>query len=380
MRSRREFLRLSGYAGIATLLSPGIISCSSSGSQVPEWMTDMEGKTLTDPGLDAIEWFKSARFGMFIHYGVYSLPGRGEWIQFTDKIPVKEYEKLKDSFYARDFDPDYITDLLQDAGMKYINFVAKHHDSFCLWDTRFSCFNSMNSPAGRDLVGELSEQCYKKGIALFLSYSLGRDWRHPHAPDPDRYKSFSTRPAYSNPETHYKYGEEHDLNRYIEFAENQIMELMSNYGNIAGIWLSGSSTILSGPVDPFRLPELYEMIKKKQPQALISNGPGVTGTEDYLVALRKLRDSYRAEKPIEICDTMQSFEWGYSKEEEGKHKDAEYVIGMLRKACHADCNLLLSTGLLPGGGIHPEDIKALKGAGKSIRRNGLPLPVTIMEK
>ena len=371
MKSRRDFLKLSASAGIGAMIAPAFISCSSEDSQVPAWIQDYASQYEAGPLQWARDWFSNAHFGMFIHYGLYSLLEKDEWVQFTEQIPVKEYEILKDRFTAEKFDADFITDLLLDSGMNYLNFVAKHHDSFCLWETGFSDFNSMNSPAGRDLLGEMSDQCNRKGIPLFITYSYGRDWRHAHAPDPDTYKSFSTRPAYKDTEPSYRYGDDHNLDQYIEYAMNQVRELLTNYGDIAGIWLGGASTILSGPIEPFRLPELYDMIRKAQPHCLVSNGTGVTGKEDYIAMLRKLRESSWNDKIIEICDTLQPFGWGYHKEADGKHREKEWVVEKLKSTCDSGCNLLLNTGPLPEGKIHPEDINTLKEVGKYIRKNGI---------
>ncbi len=372
MKTRREFIRLSVLSGAATFILPGVISCDVQNNSVPYWLSGLENDFLKDPNQAALTWFKDARYGMLIHYGLYSLLGRQEWVQFTEKIPVKAYEKLKDDFTAKNFDADFITDLLLESGMKYLNVMARHHDSFCLWDTGYSDFKSTNSPARRDLIGELSDQCNKKGIALFLSYSHGRDWRHPHAPNPDIYKSYSTRPAYEDPELYYKYGNEHDLGIYVEFAQNQVKELLSNYGNIAGISFGGASTILSGPKEPFMLPELYKIIRKLQPHALISYGSGVTGNEDVFTFLRHMPEKASHSENIEVCDTLQPQGWGYASEDNRKHKTEKKVMEMLSDSSESFCNLLLNTGPLPDGEIHPEDIATLTGVGKYIRRNGFP--------
>ncbi|MFV0267652.1 MAG: alpha-L-fucosidase, partial [Draconibacterium sp.] len=271
MQTRRKFIKLSALTGTTALMIPGMIACNAQKNHVPFWLKGDEDKYLINPRDAALGWFKNARFGLFIHYGLYSLLGEREWVQFTEKIPVKEYEKLKDRFFAENFDAGFITDMAFEAGMKYVNLVVKHHDSFCLWDTKYSDFKSTNSPAKRDFVGEFTDQCRKKGLALFLTYSYGRDWRHPHAPNRENYKSFSTRPVYEPKEPSYKYGHEYDMNNYIDFAQKQIKELLTNYGDIAGISLGGSSTILSGNTEAFQLARLYEMIRKKQSHALITN-------------------------------------------------------------------------------------------------------------
>ncbi|MCX6309254.1 MAG: alpha-L-fucosidase [Bacteroidia bacterium] len=288
---RRKFLELSLLAGTGVLFLPNLMASTS------KIRSSIIGNDETDPRKIAIEKFRNARYGLFIHYGLYSLLGRGEWVQNNEKIPLSEYATLKDQFRAKKFDADFITDLALDAGMKYINLTTRHHDSFCLWDTKYSDFKSTNSPAKRDLVAALSEQCNKKGLDLFLYYSHGRDWKHPHAPNNDSYKS-SARPTYSISEPSYKYGTEHDLNIYLEFVENQITELLEMFSPIAGIWLDGIGVPLSGDRSAFKCQHLYDVIHSKQPQVLVSYKQGLLGTEDFLAPEKKFNRYRRLDRRI----------------------------------------------------------------------------------
>ena len=153
---RKEFINLSVVAGLGTLFFPGCISKYK--MTIPPYLKDFPGFYKEDPRKTALKWFSEARFGLFLHYGLYSLLGRHEWVQLREKIPVAEYAKLKDQFIADKFNIDFITDLALETGMKYITITTRHHDGFCLWDTKYSDFKSTNSPAKRDLVGELLEQ------------------------------------------------------------------------------------------------------------------------------------------------------------------------------------------------------------------------------
>ena len=157
-----------------------LISACSSGDDIPAYLVDREEAFRADPRAANLEWFKNADYGMFIHYGLYSLLEKGEWVQLRDTIPVAEYAKLKDRFTASAFNADQITDIALKAGMKYITITSKHHDGFCLFETEATDFNVLNSPAGRDLIKELYESCEQKGLALFLYYSYGADWKHPY--------------------------------------------------------------------------------------------------------------------------------------------------------------------------------------------------------
>ena len=362
---RRNFIQSTAIAGLGTMLVPGCMNFKN--KQLPAFLSDYKETWLADPRKATLEWFKNARFGLFMHYGLYSLPGRHEWVQYREKIPVLEYARLKDQFTADKFDADFITDLALEAGMKYINITSRHHESFCLWDTEYSDFKSTNSPAKRDLLAELSEQCNQKGLGFFLYYSHGRDWKHPHAPNNDAWKG-SARPDYDPPDPSYKYEDEHDLNIYLEFMNNQIRELLQMFSPLAGIWLDGISTPKSGDSSLFKCQDLYNMIHSMQPQVLVSYKKGLLGTEDFRAPERHWNGS--SEKPLELCDTLQPRGWGYMIEDEGKHKSKEEVIEMLRAAAEYPANLLLNTGPLPSGEIHPDDVAVLRAVGKEIRSIG----------
>jgi len=370
--SRRNFLKAAA-AGTAAI---GLSACgntlrSSNQSPVPSYLRQYETLYQTDPRAAALAWFSNARFGLFMHYGLYSLLGRGEWVQFREKIPVAEYEKLKDRFTAEKFDADFITDLALEAEMKYINITTRHHDSFCLFDSKYTDFKSTNSPAKRDLVAELADQCRKKNLGFCLYYSHGRDWRHPHAPNNGDWGG-SARPQYETPDPHYAYGEDHDLNKYVDFMKGQITELLTNYGPVAAIWLDGFSTPNSrkDKMHLFRCQELYDHIHAQQPQVLVSYKQGLLGTEDFMAPERNWKG--KSEKPLEICDTLQPRGWGYTKADDGKHKTAEDVMEMLARARKIPANLLLNTGPLPDGAIHREDVMTLRQVGNRLRQNGFP--------
>jgi alpha-L-fucosidase len=364
---RRKFIQYSALAGAASLILPSCLGPNE--TTIPNYLSDYKDLYAKDPREASIKWFENARYGMFIHYGLYSILGRHEWVQYKERIHVAEYAKLKEQFTADKFDADFITDLALEAGMKYINITTRHHDSFCLWDTKYSDFKSTNSPAKRDLIAELSEQCNKKGLALFLYYSHGRDWRHPHAPNNDNWGG-AARPKFKTQEPFYKYGNEHDLNVYLGFISNQVNELLEMYSPIAGIWLDGFSTPASGDRNLFRTQELYDMIHSKQPQVLVSYKQGMLGTEDFLAPERKYKANEKPLKPLEICDHLQKKGWGYTKVEDGNHKTKEDVIKMLKKANSYPANLLLNTGPLPSGEMHPEDVKVLREVGKEIKKSG----------
>lgn len=375
---RREMIRSSAaFAGMA-LVSPMYVGCeniNSKKSQIPSYLKGYEDVYAENPRKAAIEYFKAAKFGLFIHYGLYSLlEGKwqgehvrpAEWVQLRGKIRVKEYEKLASKFTAEKFDADFITDMVLDAGMKYINLTTRHHDSFCLFDSKYTDFKSTNSPAKRDLVAELSEQCQKKGLGFYLYYSHGRDWRHPHAPNNDNWGG-SARPKYEPNEELYNYDKDHDLQVYVEFMKNQVTELLTNYGPIGAIWLDGIGTPRSRPdnIHLFKCQELYDHIHSLQPQVLVSYKQGLLGTEDFKAPERHFKGT--SDVPLEICNTLQPYSWGYAQKDEEGHKSTADVIEMLKNAEQMKANLLLNTGPLPNGSIHSSDIKTLKEVGHYLR-------------
>ena len=375
--SRRCFLKGMGLSAAAIALrqkrhrAEAAAQCDF--SQIPSYLRGYEEIYATNPRKAAVEWFRNARFGLFMHYGLYSLLGRHEWVQFREKIPVTEYEKLKDRFTAEKFDADFITDLALDAQMKYINITTRHHDSFCLFETKQTDFNSVNSPAKRDLVRELAEQCRKKGLGLFFYYSHGSDWRHAQAPNRHSDAQLgSARPAYDPPERSYATGDDHDMQKYVDFMSAQIRELLTNYGPVAGIWLDGIAST-RWHKDAFKSQELYDMVHGLQPQVLVSYKQGLLGTEDFFAPERDRKDVHNPEnRPLEICDTLQPKGWGYIEADDGKHKSPDLVMDMLANACRLNANLLLNTGPLPDGSIHPEDVRTLREVGRRIRLDGFP--------
>ena len=374
---RREMLRTGTALTGAAMLGPSVLgnlACGRAKPQVPSYLQGYEEIYAVDPRKAAIQYFKEAKFGLFMHYGLYSLlegfwkgehSRPAEWVQLRGKIRVKEYAKLSDRFTAEKFDADFITDMVLNAGMKYINLTTRHHDSFCLFDSKYTDFKSTNSAAKRDLVAELSEQCQQKGLGFYLYYSHGRDWRHPHAPNNEDWGG-NARPQYDPPEDSYKYGDEHDLQIYVEFMKNQITELLTNYGPIGAIWLDGFGTPNSRPekVHLFKLQELYDHIHSMQPQVLVSYKKGVLGTEDFKAPERHFKGT--SDVPLEICDTLQPYSWGHDRSNENAHKSADQVMEMLKHAADLKANLLLNTGPLPDGSIHPEDVKTLEEVGNRL--------------
>ncbi len=337
---------------------------------IPSYLAEYEKLYSENPREAGIKWFRQARYGLFLHYGLYSLLGRHEWVQLRELIPVAEYAKLKDQFTADKFDAFAIAEFAQACGMKYVNITTRHHDSFCLFNSDYTSFNSANSPAQRDLVAELSVACEHYGLGLCLYYSHGRDWKHPHAPNNDEWGG-GARPQYDPPEPSYATGAEHDLDQYLDFMSAQIRELLTRYGPVAAIWLDGIAVPNSGDSAKFRCQDLYDMIHSLQPQVLVSYKQGLLGTEDFFAPEHKAVERDDG-KPMEICTTMCPKSWGYLEAGVGKHKSADEVWATLATAREDGCNLLLNTGPLPDGSIDKEDDVVLRKVGERLDREGIP--------
>jgi alpha-L-fucosidase len=361
-------------------------------NKMPNYLKPYEELYRTNPREANIQWFRDAKYGLFLHYGLYSLTGKKEWVQLLDVIPVAEYAKLKDKFTAENFDADAIAAFAVDCGMKYINITTRHHDSFCLWGTKETDFHSVNSPAGRDLVAELAAACEKYNLGLFLYYSHGRDWKHPHAPNNDVWKG-QARPKYDPPEPSYKYGAEHNLDIYLQFMKNQITELLTKYPTAAGIWLDGISvTMTAGLTERFKTQELYDYIHSIHPHALVSYKQGLLGTEDFFTPEHKIPDKpndnaedyqkqsnamgkikERPEKPLEINTTMIQNPVSWSYRPDATHQTAEEVWEKLRQAGSIGANLLLNTGPRADGSIDLIDDRTLREVGARLRKEGFPV-------
>jgi alpha-L-fucosidase len=385
--NRRAFLRdLTGSALALSVPPPGV---PAEASEVPSYLRGYESLYRKDPHSAAREWFKNAKFGLMMHYGLYSQLGRGEWVMLHEKIPVAKYEKLKETFHPDRFDADKITDLALAAQMKYVTFTSKHHEGFCLFRTKQTTYNSFDSPARRDLVEELAAACQKKGLGLFLYYSYAADWHYPYFCAPRAGWSFY-RPNYSEPQPQYLWRNDSDFRIYVEYVLGEMRELLTQYGPLAGIWFDPLMGYYARP-DLFPMAETYALINSLQPQCLVSFKPGANGSEDFAapersagaslhrfgsilparramagdVADRAWRENRH--KKIEICNTLQPSVWGYDRADDGKHRHAGEVMKMVESAWASGANLLLNTGPLPDGSIPAEDVKTLREVGERLR-------------
>ncbi len=357
-------------------------------TDVPNYLRVHSQTYAHDPRRAALEWFSQARFGLFMHYGLYSLLGGewpdpyvatkgAEWIRWAGPVPFEDYAKLQKEFTAERFDADAICRLAVEAGMRYVNLTTQHHDGFCLWDTATTDFSSVHAPAGRDLVAELVDACDRHGLGCFLYYSHGRDWWHPDSPDTgtDQYGYNSSRPNCPQDRDHFHWGDRIELDRYLDLVEAQVAELC-RYRPVAGIWLDGIGGFksLDNGVERSRAQQLYDRIHAAQPEILVAYKQGLTYTEDFYAPERQIREGTVPSdgRPYEICTTLQPRSWGYKSADDGKHHGPDWVMDQLAEAARIPANLLLNTGPRGDGSIPDEDATTLREVGRRLLEQGWP--------
>lgn len=354
----------------------------------PVYLQPYQEKWKASPKEAELAWFRDAKYGLFLHYGLYSLLHGKEWVQFYDKIPVAEYERLKDHFTAHNFDADYITDMALRAGMRYVTMTTCHHEGFCLWDSKLEPFNSVNSPCGRDLVREMSEACARKGLGFFAYYTFMLNWRHPYFVDTSVLDV--ARPHYDQPEPRYLYRRKEAFQKYIAYVEAVIDELLSNY-QITGIWLDLIAAWYAMGEEYIPIEQIYANIRRKHPNVLISWKQGATGTEDFASPENSFHDLAESVRPRfgdagaerarigfegnkgkhnEVCSTIQRGSWGFNPRAE--NRPARELYQLLGHANANNCNLLLNTGPMADGSIHPVHEQILMELAGLIDKYGFP--------
>ncbi|MGV9777899.1 alpha-L-fucosidase [Streptosporangium sp. NPDC003464] len=322
-------------------------------------------------------WFRRDRFGMFIHWGPYAVPARGEWLRSHERVSIEDYQSAVDGFGAEDYDPHAWAELAAAAGMRYAVLTAKHHDGFCLFDSALTDHTSMHNGIGRDLVREFLDAFRARGIKVGLYYSL-LDWHHPDYP---HYGDF-IHPERDNPAFA---DHKPDLESYRRYMHGQIRELCSNYGKLDILWFDFSYEGM-GP-EEWGAQELVETVRELQPTVLIDNrleadggGPGsiVTGTpSDYsgdfaspeqLIPVEGIRAQDGSPVPWEACITINN-NWGYTAGDDA-WKSPEQLITKLVECVAKGGNLLLNVGPDAHGRIQPEAVERLHAIGAWLAVNG----------
>jgi alpha-L-fucosidase len=318
-----------------------------------------------------MKWWKDARFGLFIHWGLYSVPAgewngetnHAEWIRTTAKIPIHEYEKFVQQFNPVKFNAEEWVKLAKQAGMKYIVITSKHHDGFCMFDTKQTDFDIMSTPFHRDVMKELSAACKKEGIQLCFYHSI-MDWHHPdYLPRRDWEKDRPTTGA--------------NFSNYISYMKNELKELLTDYGKIGVLWFDGewenTWTHAKGK-------DLYQYVRSLQPSILINNrvDVGREGMQGLTKAGEFVGDFGTPEQEIpatgipgvdwESCMTMNN-NWGYNSHD-NNWKSSEDLVRKLIDIASKGGNFLLNIGPTAEGVFPQPAIERLKDIGSWMAVNG----------
>ncbi len=309
-------------------------------------------------------WFVHDRFGMFIHFGLYSLPARHEWIRYNEEIPTEDYQKYFDHFDPDLYDPKEWARQAKAAGMRYAVFTTKHHEGFCLWDTKYTDYKVTNTKAGRDLVREYVDAFRAEGIHVGLYYSL-IDWHHPDFTidtiHPLRNKSKEFTEGYNS---------HCDMTRYAEYMRNQVEELLTNYGKIDILWFDFSYTELEPPhewlrgkgKDDWEAEKLIALARKLQPGIIIDNrtqiDQDIWTPEQYQPETWIKHEETGELVTWEACQTF-SGSWGYFRDEMS-WKSPEMLIKMLIKTVACGGNLIMNVGPTARGYLDYRAEAALK--------------------
>jgi len=289
---------------------------------------------------DRMAWWLEARFGMFIHWGIYSVPARTEWAMYLEHFPKEEYAKFAQEFTAKHYRPKDWVALAQDAGMKYMVLTTRHHDGFCLFETATNDYSAPKTAARRDLIAEYAYACHEAGMRMGFYYSL-EDWRFPHQlPHLPKWEDMSV------------------YMPMVEQAHAQVRELMTNYGKVDILWYDGGF-----PSGIWRSEELNAMVRSLQPEIIINDRSGVP--EDFGTPEQHITAQ---DRPWEACMTMNDT-WGYTVGDTN-YKSVQQLLGMLIQCAVQRGNLLLNVGPDPEGRIPAPAAERLRAVGTWMRANG----------
>ena len=320
----------------------------------------------TAENLEARKEFQDAKFGIFLHWGLYSMLATGEWTMTNKDLNYREYQKLAGGFYPSRFNAHDWVAAIKASGAKYICFTTRHHEGFSMFHTKYSDYNIVDAtPFKRDIVKELADECHKQGIGIHFYYSH-IDWWREDAPW-GRTGRGTGRP---NPNGDWK--------SYYQFMNNQLTELLTNYGKVGAIWFDGWWDQDQNPSFDWQLPEQYALIHKLQPACLIGNNHHQTPFEgeDFQMFERDLPGENTAglsgqqisRLPLETCETMNGM-WGYKITDQNYKSDTtlvHYLVG----AAGRNANLLMNIGPQPDGCLPEVAVKRLKKMGEWMKVYG----------
>lgn len=329
---------------------------------VPTYLFDQAETYRENPAQAAREWFREARFGLSLRFGLYSLTGKHEDVRKLDAWTDQDYTQLQKRFSCARFDAMEIVQLAIASGARYVVMPARYRDGFCLFGSRQSDFNSVNASANRDLVGEMASVCEYNGIGLCLEYSLGHDW---HLYDKGLPES------------------DEELDQYHEHSVSQLHELLTGYGPLAAIRFEGLESIREQTRGRIDCQDLYDLVHDLQPQCMVSFAQGMLGSEDYFAVEQEIplleasaeKKGFIFEdlaKPLELRISLTPGSLGYCAEQAGKHLRQDEVWEKFAQAGRLDANLLINTALMPDGSLDLEDLHTLLAVGERIEKEGFP--------
>ena len=310
--------------------------------------------------------FQDSKFGIFLHWGLYAMLATGEWTMTNNDLNYKEYAKLAGGFYPSRFSAKEWVSQIKASGAKYICFTTRHHEGFSMFKSKYSDYNVVDaSPFKRDIVKELADECHRQGIDIHFYYSH-IDWQREDAPL-GRTGLGTGRPV-----------DKQNWDSYYTFMNNQLTELLTNYGKVGAIWFDGWWDQDQNPSFDWRLPEQYALIHRLQPACLIGNNHHHTPFEgeDFQMFERDLPGENTAglsgqsisQLPLETCETMNGM-WGY-KITDQNYKSTKTLIHYLVKAAGRNANLLMNIGPQPDGCLPAVAVQRLKEMGDWMKTYG----------
>ena len=290
---------------------------------------------------DARDRFFELRFGMFVHWGLYAVPGWHEQLLWRGDTTREHYEALMHEFNPVRFDPEAWLDLAEAAGMQYVCFTTKHHDGFCMWDTKQTDYNIMHTPYGKDIVGQLAEACHRRGFPISFYYSCP-DWHHPNYPNQGRHHELFAPRATDEP----------DLDRYYAFVKAQIGELLTGYGPIYQLFWDVN-------VAEYYNDELNAYARSLQPGLLINNRGPDAG--DYSTPERELPGGAAFTTPTEACQSLGRESWGFRADED--YYSRKFLMQSIDQILAMGGNYLLNVGPRADGTIDEANVETLRRIG-----------------
>jgi alpha-L-fucosidase len=311
------------------------------------------------------DWFVKDRFGMFIHWGTYALGARHEWVKSVERIPTDEYMKYFDNFDPDLYDPREWARMAKEAGMKYFVITAKHHEGFCLWDSKHTDYKATNTPWGKDLLTPVVEAFRAEGLKVGFYYSL-LDWHHPEYPA-DCHHPMRDDEAYRAGD------KDRDISKYAQYMRDQVEELLTQFGKIDLLWFDFSFPGDDGKGhDDWESEKLHALVRDLAPEIIIDNRLDLPDSGDFVTPEQyqpraQMADEDGNPQVWEACQTF-SGSWGYHRDEQ-TWKSVKQLLQMLIDGVSKDGNLLLNVGPTGRGEFDRRAKAALAGMGDWMRVN-----------